>query len=56
VAGRLGTIFFSRLTGGHLPTDALATSAWVSPIPLAITFVPAFRLPMRTRESAGGTG
>jgi EmrB/QacA subfamily drug resistance transporter len=45
----LGTIFFARLTAGHLPTDALAVSAWVALIPLAITFVLAFRLPMHAR-------
>ncbi len=46
----LGTIFFSRLTAGHLPTDALRTVAWVALIPLAITFMLAFRLPMQARE------
>jgi hypothetical protein len=46
----LGTVFFSRLTSGHLPTDALATTAWVCLIPLAITFALVFRLPMRARE------
>ena len=45
----LGTIFFSRLTAGHLPTDALRTVAWVALIPLAITFMLAFRLPMQAR-------
>jgi hypothetical protein len=49
----LGTVFFSRLTSGHLPTHALATTAWVALIPLAITFVLAFRLPMQAREGAG---
>jgi cytochrome bd-type quinol oxidase subunit 2 len=46
----LGTIFFSRLTAGHLPTDALRTVAWVALIQLAITFMLAFRLPMQARE------
>ncbi|HEX3918022.1 MAG TPA: MFS transporter, partial [Caulobacteraceae bacterium] len=48
----LGTVFFSRLTAGHLPTDALATTAWVTLIPLALTFALAFKLPMRAREEA----
>ena len=47
----LGTVFFSGFTAGHLPADALATSAWVALIPLAITFALAFRLPMRAREA-----
>ena len=46
----LGTVFFARLTNGHLPTDALAITAWVCLIPLALTFVLAFKLPMRARE------
>jgi EmrB/QacA subfamily drug resistance transporter len=49
----LGTVFFSRLTAGHLPTDALAITAWVTLIPLALTFALAFKLPMRAREEAG---
>jgi EmrB/QacA subfamily drug resistance transporter len=48
----LGTIFFSGLTARDLPTDALATTAWAAIIPLAITFLLAFRLPMRAREGA----
>jgi cytochrome bd-type quinol oxidase subunit 2 len=48
----LGSIFFARLTAGHLPTDALAIAAWVSLIPLALTFALAFKLPMRAREGA----
>jgi EmrB/QacA subfamily drug resistance transporter len=51
----LGTVFFSGLTGSHaphLPTGALATTAWVALIPLAITFLLAFRLPMHAREGA----
>jgi hypothetical protein len=43
-------LFFSRLTAGHLPTDALRTVAWVALIQLAITFMLAFRLPMQARE------
>jgi EmrB/QacA subfamily drug resistance transporter len=50
----LGTIFFSRLTGGHLPTDALQITAWASLIPLAITFLLAFRLPMQARPEGAG--
>ncbi len=46
----LGTIFFSGLTPGHHPTDALATTTWAALAPLAITFALAFRLPMRARE------
>ncbi|HEY2318496.1 MAG TPA: MFS transporter [Solirubrobacteraceae bacterium] len=49
----LGTIFFARLTAGHLPTDALAITAWVCLIPLALTFALAFKLPMQAREGAG---
>jgi EmrB/QacA subfamily drug resistance transporter len=48
----LGTVFFSAMDGGHLPTSALATVGWVALIPLAITFLLAFRLPMRAREGA----
>ncbi len=48
----LGTIFFSRLTGGHLPTDALQITAWATLIPLALTFALAFKLPMRAREES----
>ena len=40
------------MDGGHLPTSALATAGWVALIPLAITFLLAFRLPMRAREGA----
>jgi EmrB/QacA subfamily drug resistance transporter len=46
----LGTVFFSKLTIGRLPSDALTTTAWVCLIPIAITFVLVFRLPMRARE------
>jgi EmrB/QacA subfamily drug resistance transporter len=48
----LGTIFFSALTGGGLPTHALGTVAWLCLIPLAVTFGLAFRLPYRAREPA----
>jgi hypothetical protein len=46
----LGTVFFSALTGGSMPTGALQTVAWLCLIPLAITFALAFRLPFRARE------
>ncbi|MGA9857055.1 MAG: MFS transporter [Solirubrobacteraceae bacterium] len=49
----LGTVFFSRLTAGHLPTEAMQIAAWVSLIPLAAAFILTFRLPMRAREQAG---
>ncbi|MGH2894677.1 MAG: MFS transporter, partial [Solirubrobacteraceae bacterium] len=49
----LGTVFFSRLTAGHLPTNALQITAWVTLIPLALTFALAFKLPMQAREEAG---
>ena len=45
----LGTIFFSTL-GGHLPTHALAITAWACLVPLAGTFLLLFKLPMRARE------
>ncbi len=45
----LGTIFFSTL-GGHLPTHALAATAWACLVPLAGTFLLLFKLPMRARE------
>jgi predicted MFS family arabinose efflux permease len=45
----LGTIFFSTL-GGHLPTHALAITAWACLVPLAATFLLLFKLPMRARE------
>ena len=46
----LGTIFFSKLTGAQLPSEALTTTAWVCVIPLALAFALVFRLPMRARE------
>jgi EmrB/QacA subfamily drug resistance transporter len=45
----LGTIFFSAL-GGHLPTHALAITAWACLVPLGATFLLLFKLPMRARE------
>src|SRR3984957_19721446 len=45
----LGTIFFSSFAH-HLPTHALAVTAWACLVPLAITFLLLFRLPMRARE------
>jgi EmrB/QacA subfamily drug resistance transporter len=46
----LGTVFFSHFGVGHLPTDGLATTAWVCLIPLAITALLVFRLPMQARQ------
>jgi EmrB/QacA subfamily drug resistance transporter len=48
----LGTVFFSRL-GVHLPTSALAATAWVALIPLAATIALVFALPMRARAEGG---
>jgi len=45
----LGTIFFSAF-GGHLPTHALAITAWACLAPLAVTFLLLFKLPMHARE------
>ena len=45
----LGTIFFSAF-GRHLPTHALAITAWACLVPLAVTFLLIFTLPMRARE------
>jgi EmrB/QacA subfamily drug resistance transporter len=45
----LGTIFFSAFAG-HLPTHALAITAWACLVPLAATFLLVFKLPMRSRE------
>jgi hypothetical protein len=41
---------FGKLTGGHLPSASLTTTASACLIPLAVTFVLAFRLPMQARE------
>jgi EmrB/QacA subfamily drug resistance transporter len=45
----LGTIFFSAYEG-HLPTHALAITAWACLVPLAATFLLVFKLPMHARE------
>ncbi len=45
----LGTIFFSAFEG-HLPTHALAITAWACLVPLVVTFLLVFRLPMHARE------
>jgi EmrB/QacA subfamily drug resistance transporter len=44
----LGTIFFSAF-GNHLPTHALAVTAWACLVPLAATFLLVFKLPMHAR-------
>ena len=46
----LGTIFFSTFAG-HLPTEALAVTAWACLVPIAAAFLLIFRLPMRAREA-----
>jgi predicted MFS family arabinose efflux permease len=45
----LGTIFFSAFDG-HVPTHALAITAWACLVPLVATFLLVFRLPMHARE------
>ena len=45
----LGTIFFSAFEH-HLPTHALAITAWACLVPLAVTFLLLFKLPMHARE------
>ena len=45
----LGTIFFSAFDH-HLPTHALAITAWACLAPIAITFLLLFKLPMHARE------
>jgi EmrB/QacA subfamily drug resistance transporter len=45
----LGTIFFSAF-GGHLPTHALAITAWACLVALAVTFLLVFKLPLHARE------
>src|ERR1700734_3576431 len=45
----LGTIFFSAFAN-HLPTQALAITAWACLAPIAIAFALIFRLPMQARE------
>jgi MFS family permease len=47
----LGTIFFSAFTH-HLPTHALAITAWACLAPIALAFALIFRLPMKAREPA----
>ncbi len=46
----LGTIFFAAF-GPHMPTHALAITAWACLAPLALTFLLLFKLPMHARES-----
>jgi EmrB/QacA subfamily drug resistance transporter len=45
----LGTIFFSAFAD-HLPTQALAITAWACLAPIAVAFTLIFRLPMQARE------
>jgi MFS family permease len=45
----LGTIFFSAFAD-HLPTQALAITAWACLAPIAVAFALIFRLPMQARE------
>jgi EmrB/QacA subfamily drug resistance transporter len=45
----LGTIFFSAFTH-HLPTHALAVTAWACLVPVTTAFALIFRLPMHARE------
>ena len=45
----LGTIFFSAFAG-HLPTHALAITAWACLAPIVLAFALIFRLPMHARE------
>jgi EmrB/QacA subfamily drug resistance transporter len=45
----LGTIFFSAFAG-HLPTHALAVTAWACLVPVATAFALIFRLPMHARQ------
>jgi hypothetical protein len=47
----LGTIFFAAFSD-HLPTHAMAITAWACLVPLAAAFVLVFRLPMQAREEA----
>jgi uncharacterized oligopeptide transporter (OPT) family protein len=47
----LGTIFFSA-SAHHLPTHALAVTAWACLVPTAATFGLLFMLPMRARQTA----
>lgn len=45
-----GTVFFAVVDGGHGSTTAMATTAWVCLIPLAVSFLLASRLPPQARE------
>ncbi|MGN6689061.1 MAG: hypothetical protein ACTHK1_16190, partial [Actinomycetales bacterium] len=45
----LGTVFFS-VAASHIPTHALAVTAWACLVPIALTFGLVFLLPMRVRE------
>jgi EmrB/QacA subfamily drug resistance transporter len=47
----LGTIFFSAFAD-HLPTHALAVTAWACLVPIVLAFGLIFRLPMHAREQA----
>jgi EmrB/QacA subfamily drug resistance transporter len=49
----LGTIFFSAFDG-HLPTHALAITAWACLVPLAATFLLLFKLPMHCPRATDG--
>jgi predicted MFS family arabinose efflux permease len=51
----LGTIFFSAF-GDHLPTQALAITAWATLVPLAAAFALIFLLPMQAREPSANDG
>ena len=46
----LGTIFFSAFDR-HPPTQALAITAWACLVPLAVTFLLLFKLPMHARAA-----
>lgn len=49
----IATIFFHGLDAGGLPSHALAVTALLTVIPLAISFALAFLLPRRTRGGEG---
>ncbi len=46
----LGTIFFSAFEG-HPPTHALSVTAWACLVPLVLTFLLVFKLPMHARDA-----
>ena len=48
IAG-VATIFFDVMDAAHLPSSALGVTALVALVPLAVSFVLAFRLPERAR-------